>query len=144
MPLLFHEEQVRQILLADFRFMQHGDLHSLLLDIALREGVEIRYNTQVAGLDSISGAVILANGERMMSNLVVGADGQRGLTRKCLLPKEVQEDELLSDQITLLFTIPTNRMRDDEDLKHLIKTTELSVSRSSVGGIQLPDHLPRF
>ncbi|KAI3604959.1 FAD/NAD(P)-binding domain-containing protein [Moniliophthora roreri] len=89
-----------------------------------REGVEIRYNMQVAGLDSLSGAVVLANGERIIPNLVVGADGQRGLTRKCLLPKEVQEDEFSSDQITLLFTIPTDRMRDDEDLKHLIKTTE--------------------
>uniref|UniRef100_A0A0W0FSV0 FAD-binding domain-containing protein n=1 Tax=Moniliophthora roreri TaxID=221103 RepID=A0A0W0FSV0_MONRR len=114
-------------LLADFRLMQHGDLHSILLDIALREGVEIRYNMQVAGLDSLSGAVVLANGERIIPNLVVGADGQRGLTRKCLLPKEVQEDEFSSDQITLLFTIPTDRMRDDEDLKHLIKTTEIKI-----------------
>ncbi|ESK91893.1 FAD/NAD(P)-binding domain-containing protein [Moniliophthora roreri MCA 2997] len=124
--ITLHEEQFAD-LLADFRLMQHGDLHSILLDIALREGVEIRYNMQVAGLDSLSGAVVLANGERIIPNLVVGADGQRGLTRKCLLPKEVQEDEFSSDQITLLFTIPTDRMRDDEDLKHLIKTTEIKI-----------------
>ncbi|KAK7040742.1 hypothetical protein VNI00_009648 [Paramarasmius palmivorus] len=99
---------------------QHGDLHSHLLEIAIQEGVEIRYNSEVTCLTD-TGAVVLANDELIEPNLIVGADGQTSLTRKYLSSKEVPE-EVPSDQLTLLFSIPTERMRDDEDLRHLIST----------------------
>ncbi|KAJ7705437.1 hypothetical protein B0H17DRAFT_1037955 [Mycena rosella] len=108
-----HEDFLRD-LMADFILVQHGDLQTMLLALAEREGVEFRYNSPVAAVESDSVSVTLASGERMYADLVVGADGPNSLVRTEVLGEEIVgvRDGLLS----LTMAIPTDLMRDDEDL----------------------------
>ncbi|KAJ7182746.1 hypothetical protein C8R43DRAFT_1054725 [Mycena crocata] len=104
-------------LMADFIFIQHGDLQSMLLGLATREGVEFRYNCPVASVDCDTVSITLETGERLYADLVVGADG----------PKSMVRNEVVGEQITgvpdghlsLTMAIPTDLMRDDEDLRPL-------------------------
>ncbi|KAJ7489334.1 hypothetical protein FB451DRAFT_1224554 [Mycena latifolia] len=104
-------------LMADFVFIQHGDLQTMLLGLATREGVEFRYNATVAAVESDSVSVTLATGERLYADLVVGADGPASLVRTEVIGEEVPgvRDGVMS----LTTAIPTALLRDDEDLRSL-------------------------
>ncbi|KAF7369112.1 FAD-binding-3 domain-containing protein [Mycena venus] len=127
-------------LMADFIFIMHGDLHSLLLDLAVREGVEFRYNAPVASVDcetisvtlsnststtSIANTVTLANEanggepERLYADLVVGADGPDSMVRNEVVGEDVRKQGVLDGQLSLHCTIPTHLIHDDEDLRPL-------------------------
>ncbi|KAJ7768241.1 hypothetical protein B0H16DRAFT_1452984 [Mycena metata] len=105
-------------LMGDFVFIQHGDLQTMLLDLATREGVEFRYNCNVEAIDTHDIAVLFAGGERLDADFVVGADGPDSLVRT----------EVMSEQITgyadghlsLTMAFPTDVMREDEDLRTLV------------------------
>src|SRR5581483_4390027 len=62
---------------------QRRRLDAFLLDAARERGVEVREGTTVAALDGGSTAV-LAGGERVSAEVVVGADGANGTTARAL------------------------------------------------------------
>lgn len=100
---------------------QHGDLQSILLDVATREGVKIRYNTKVLCTVSETMSVNLESGETLYSDLVVGADGPQSVVRSAVIGETITGP--IDDSLCLTFSVPIDLMRADEDLKHL---TELS------------------
>ncbi|KAJ6611200.1 hypothetical protein B0H10DRAFT_1810063 [Mycena sp. CBHHK59/15] len=104
-------------LMADFIFIQHGDLQSMLLALATREGVEFRYNAHVASVDCDSVSVTLATGERLYADLVVGADGPDSLVRTEVVGEEITGKR--DTHLSLTLAIPTDLMRDDDDLRPL-------------------------
>ncbi|KAJ6551338.1 hypothetical protein B0H19DRAFT_1157254 [Mycena capillaripes] len=119
-----HEDFLRD-LTADFVFIQHGDLHSMLLGLATREGVEFRYNAPVANVDCDSVSVTLEGGERLYADLVVGADGPSSLVRNAVVGQQVIG--VRDGQMSLTTTIRTAEMRDDEDLRPLTEEGDLWV-----------------
>ncbi|THU85129.1 FAD/NAD(P)-binding domain-containing protein [Dendrothele bispora CBS 962.96] len=119
-----HEELLRD-LLADFMFIQHGDLLSILLDLALREGVELRYNSKAVTIATNPPSLTLDNGETLYADLIVGADGQRSFIRDVILSKPLEEEP--ADQMCLTFSIPTELMQADDDLRHLTEISDWSI-----------------
>jgi len=119
-----HEQFLKQ-LMADFLMIQHGDLHSMLHEHAIQEGVRIRYNSKVVEVDSDAVAVTLENGERIVSDVVIGADGFNSLVRTTVIGKKVPETR--EREVSLTFTIPTDVMREHEDLRSLVENSNWSV-----------------
>ncbi|KAJ7472353.1 hypothetical protein B0H11DRAFT_2038711 [Mycena galericulata] len=104
-------------LMADFIFIQHGDLQTMLLGLATREGVEFRYNSTVESVDCDNVSVTLEGGERLYADLVVGADGPNSLVRTEVVGEEVKG--VRDGHLSLTMAIPTDLMRDDDDLRPL-------------------------
>ncbi|MCX6432570.1 MAG: NAD(P)/FAD-dependent oxidoreductase [Actinobacteria bacterium] len=66
-----------------WRTMTRKDLHQVMVDGAMRLGVEIRVDSEVVAADP-SGWIELANGERREADLVVGADGVASKVRESI------------------------------------------------------------
>lgn len=103
--------------------VKHGDLHSMLFERAIQEGVQIRYNSKVVHVDSETVSVTLEDGERIVSEVVVGADGFSSLVRTAVNGKTVPETR--ERDVSLTFTIPTDVMKQDEDLKPLANNSDV-------------------
>ncbi|TFK50464.1 FAD/NAD(P)-binding domain-containing protein [Heliocybe sulcata] len=58
---VFHE-QIMKAFRADFLFVQHGQIYSMLTSLALSVGVEIRYSSSVVDIDPYGGVPPLVNG----------------------------------------------------------------------------------
>ncbi|KAG6837396.1 hypothetical protein H0H93_010014 [Arthromyces matolae] len=119
-----HEEFLRD-LMADFYFIQHGDLLAMLRDLAAREGVLFRYNSNVVHVDSKTGSVILDGGQRIVSDLIIGADGLDSFVRTGVAGKRIVETR--TKRVTLNFTIPISLMLQDEILKSLTGPSDWAI-----------------
>ncbi|KAI0360984.1 FAD/NAD-P-binding domain-containing protein [Trametes cingulata] len=64
-----------------FMLTTHAMLYDLLHDTAVRAGVEVRYGCEVKGMDASSPTVHLASGEAISADVLVGADGEFGVSR---------------------------------------------------------------
>jgi 2-polyprenyl-6-methoxyphenol hydroxylase-like FAD-dependent oxidoreductase len=64
---------------------QHADLYEILSAHARAAGVEIRSGARVVEVDAAAPAVVLASGERVAGDIVVGADGTGSVVRECLI-----------------------------------------------------------
>jgi salicylate hydroxylase len=95
----------------------------MLEEHAIQEGVQIRYNSKVVHVESESVSVLLKDGERISSDVVIGADGFRSLVRTAVIGKTIPENR--ERDISLNFTIPTDLMREDVDLKPLTNSTDV-------------------
>lgn len=137
--IILHEQFIKD-LVADFIFIQvcasgtfsrifsltsrqHGDLYSMLYDLACQEGAQIRFNTDVTAIDSHAISVTLASGEVLHSDVVVGADGPGSLVRSVVVGEHPEEKA--DRNLSLNFTIPTEAMREEEDLLPLTEKTDV-------------------
>ncbi|RDB26714.1 3-hydroxybenzoate 6-hydroxylase 1 [Hypsizygus marmoreus] len=119
-----HEQFLRD-LMADFLFIQHGDLQTMLFEQAAQEGVQLRFNSNVTYVDSEAVFVTLESGEQIDSDVVIGADGFSSLVRTSVIGKKVAETR--ERDISLNFTIPTHLMREEEDLLPLTENSDWAV-----------------
>ncbi|TFY52967.1 hypothetical protein EVJ58_g9715 [Rhodofomes roseus] len=100
-PLLFSQYHTGQLLgiqlwddellretRGEFLLMTHGNLCEILHDAAVSQGAEIRYNAKVVDIEPEDGAVKLASGEILQADIIIGADGERGLCRRLVLGRE--------------------------------------------------------
>ncbi|KAJ6504114.1 hypothetical protein C8R47DRAFT_1104293 [Mycena vitilis] len=110
-------EDFMRDLMAEFLFIQHGDLQSMILDLATRAGVEFRYNAPVASVDCGNVSITLEDGECIYADLVVGADGPDSLVRTEILGKRVAG--VPDGNMSLTMSIPVDEMCDDDDLRPL-------------------------
>ncbi|RDW94229.1 uncharacterized protein DSM5745_01551 [Aspergillus mulundensis] len=69
------------------------DFHQVLLDEAGRLGVEIRLNAEVTDVVFDAPEVILASGERVAGDVIVGADGLHSRIRDIVLDKPTRPQE---------------------------------------------------
>ena len=51
----------------------------------------MNYNCQVTGVDLDTNTIKLENGQRFTGDIIVGADGLRGITRSMFLEKQGQD-----------------------------------------------------
>ena len=61
---------------------QHADLRQLLYDTAVSCGATIRLNTTVTAIEPDACRVRLSTGEVLEADVIVGADGPSGLSRR--------------------------------------------------------------
>ncbi|KAI0328274.1 FAD/NAD-P-binding domain-containing protein [Cubamyces sp. BRFM 1775] len=73
-----------------FMLMTHADLHDVLYEAAIRAGVRVRFNAEVASIDPEEHEVELATGEVLTGDVIIGADGEYGPCRTAVLGKEVR------------------------------------------------------
>ncbi|KAJ7040676.1 hypothetical protein C8F04DRAFT_188589 [Mycena alexandri] len=123
-------------LMGDFIFIQHGDLQSMLLDLATHEGVQFRYNCTVESVDTENIGVVVVGGERFDADFVVGAEGPESLVRTAVMTHQITgyadgpnslvrtaADEHITGyadgHLSLTMAIPTDVMREDKDLRTL-------------------------
>lgn len=95
----------------------------MLLDLAIRAGVELRFNCKVARVDSLSVSVTLEAGETLFSDVVVGADGSGSSVRSEVLGERISETP--DRQLTLTMSIPIADMRKDDELRPFTESTEV-------------------
>ena len=70
---------------APYVYIHRADLHAILVRAAEEAGVLLRANAAVAAIDGP--VAILETGERVTSDLLVGADGVKSVVRKIFEPK---------------------------------------------------------
>ncbi|KAJ8468341.1 hypothetical protein ONZ51_g9714 [Trametes cubensis] len=68
-----------------FMLTTHAELHEVLYDAAVALGADIRYGAEVQEIDPGSPTVKLASGEVLSADVLVGADGEFGVSRALVL-----------------------------------------------------------
>ena len=68
--------------------MQHDELHDILYEAALAHGAQIRHGAKVVDIDVANREAILADGERIGGDVLIGADGEFGVSRRVVLGYE--------------------------------------------------------
>lgn len=69
---------------------QHDDFRRLLYDLAVSYGASVRFGACVSSIDPDSHSVTLTTGEVIRGDVVIGADGAFGQSRRLLAePDEV-------------------------------------------------------
>ncbi|KAF8154612.1 hypothetical protein B0H34DRAFT_783758 [Crassisporium funariophilum] len=118
------DEDFLRDLVAGFLFMQHGDLQSMIYDLAEQEGVVFRFNTRVVDADPETGSVLLHTGERLFGDVIVGADGYDSILR----PFVTGVPDTPSDEkhLILTFIVNADLLRADDDLRDLTDPKEWS------------------
>lgn len=99
----------------EFLTVHYSALLQLLYDVAVSRGTEIRFNTIATSVDPVNGRVTLHSGEVLQGDVVVGADGPSGITRR-VFPRGSEPNSGMS-----LFsaTIHRNSIINDPDLAYL-------------------------
>ena len=64
------------------------DFRGILYDAAVEMGAEVRVGCGVASIDPMERTVTLASGEVVTADVIVGADGIHGVSRRALLGRE--------------------------------------------------------
>jgi 2-polyprenyl-6-methoxyphenol hydroxylase-like FAD-dependent oxidoreductase len=85
---LRHQGAIMDDLRAPWLLLPHGELHTLLYDLAVGAGVEFRFHAEVVHVDPQRPSIRLASGEAWIGDLVVGADGHNGIVRKVVAGEE--------------------------------------------------------
>ncbi|KDQ59020.1 hypothetical protein JAAARDRAFT_127959 [Jaapia argillacea MUCL 33604] len=76
------DEEVLRETGGEFVFCHHVDLRRMMRELAEKAGATIRYNTKVSFVDPESRSVRLSTGETVYGDVLIGADGPRGLCRR--------------------------------------------------------------
>ena len=69
---------------------QHAELYDILYDAATQAGAQVRYNAEVVDIDASEHEVTLASGETVSGDVLVGADGEYGLSRAAVIGQQVR------------------------------------------------------
>lgn len=95
--------------------MHRADYQRVLVEEALRLGAEIRLGQDVMSVDCTeeTPVVLLGGGEKVVANVIVGADGLRSVVRTSVLGYEKEPEE--SGDLAYRVTIPRKDLLDVED-----------------------------
>ncbi|GBE88413.1 hypothetical protein SCP_1302280 [Sparassis crispa] len=69
----------------DVMVLPHYKLHRVLYDAAVAGGATVRHGAIVAQVDGTKSEVMLASGEVLTADVIIGADGPRGTCRKAVM-----------------------------------------------------------
>ncbi|KAH9046095.1 FAD/NAD-P-binding domain-containing protein [Lactarius hengduanensis] len=102
----------------EFTAVSHYRLRKLLLEAALELGAVIRTNAEVVEIAADCRSLRLASGEVIQADVIIGADGNRGLCRKLLCPNDPPNGTgvMLFDSV-----IPGDSIRADPELSSLLQ-----------------------
>ena len=72
-------------------FSQYIDLRDLLYELVLETGVDVEFGSEVVKVDAWHPSVSLSTGEVIYGDVIVGADGAFGITRKSITGESENE-----------------------------------------------------
>ncbi|KAJ7035284.1 hypothetical protein C8F04DRAFT_535171 [Mycena alexandri] len=86
------DEEVLRETRGEFLFAHLADLRKMMYDIAIGQGTTIRLDATAVAVNPEKRTVILASGETLKADVIIGADGVSGLVRPVLLAEQdIQE-----------------------------------------------------
>ncbi|KAL8828828.1 MAG: hypothetical protein Q9191_002364 [Dirinaria sp. TL-2023a] len=109
----------------DIYYIHRADFHAVLAEEATRLGVTIRLGCAVEAIEFESGTVILkanaasTDGERIQSDVIVGADGLNSVCRELLLGRK--DPPRRTGDLAYRLTVKVSDMRRYEILHELIE-----------------------
>ncbi|KAF9045005.1 hypothetical protein BJ165DRAFT_1474771 [Panaeolus papilionaceus] len=141
-------EEFLQDLIGDFLFIRHADLHEMLYNLSIQEGVEFRFDTKVVQVASGNGTgnVLLSTEELISGDIVIAADGYDSASRTWIAasssssssstsdvadqtavhPAENRDDgDKLKKHVALTFTIPVPEFQAQKDLGALFGPSDV-------------------
>ncbi|KAG6838339.1 hypothetical protein C0991_012509, partial [Blastosporella zonata] len=78
----------------------HAALRNLLYELAIFSGAVVRLGTKVSSVDAASQTITLADSkEQLRADVIVGADGVDGLTRRLVSPPA--KEDLTSERMNM-------------------------------------------
>ncbi|KAL0945526.1 hypothetical protein HGRIS_001008 [Hohenbuehelia grisea] len=99
----------------DFIFAHHADVRQFLYDTAISAGAKVRLGAVVSSIDPEARTVSLDSGEVLNADVIVGADGQWGVSRGCM---DVETPDA-SGLVMYSTTVPKQSLMDDPELADL-------------------------
>ncbi|KAF8650592.1 hypothetical protein AX16_005177 [Volvariella volvacea WC 439] len=119
----WNEEMLKEVR-GDFVSLYHADLRKLLYDVAIDFGVKVRFGACVVAVDPDEPSATLATQEVINADVIIGADGVRGVCRRLLTPRP-------AGRLGTLNMYSTTIRREDvlacEELRFLYETPETSM-----------------
>lgn len=106
---------------ADYTFLQDHHLWDWLHKLATDSGVTFRPNSRVINIDSLNSTITLHNGEKVVSDFIVGADGINGIARSVVTGKN--PDTSGKRYLTVSCTLPCDEFHRDQELATLLNET---------------------
>ncbi|KAH7915576.1 hypothetical protein BJ138DRAFT_1077267 [Hygrophoropsis aurantiaca] len=123
--LVLHDKLMKA-LMADFLYIQHGELSSIFFDLARNAGVIFKYNTRVDSIDPWAGSVTTQNGSTFTADVIIGADGYRSVVRPVVVGSQCMRG-VLDKRVSINITVPRDLMRKHEDLAPLADSLEWTI-----------------
>lgn len=118
------DEAVLKEARGSFLFAHHSDVRKLLYHAAIRQGAIIRFNSNVESTHLPEKAVRLESGVTLTGDVIIGADGQNGLTRQ-LLNEDCDDGKARFTVYSS--TVNVQRLLADSNLAHLANTEKKSL-----------------
>jgi salicylate hydroxylase len=81
-------------------------------------GATFRFGSRVVKVDSTRASITLENGEEIVADLIVGADGVDGITRSAISGESCDENG--NRFLTISCTFPCDEFAGDPELKTLL------------------------
>ena len=106
-----------------WHLVHRAHLHSALQDLATADAgpgkpVKINLSSRVKAVDPFNATVTCENGVALQADAIIGADGVRSVTRKCISGGDLQPFE--SGKSAFRFLIPTELLSSDEGTKEFV------------------------
>ncbi|KII85133.1 hypothetical protein PLICRDRAFT_45272 [Plicaturopsis crispa FD-325 SS-3] len=115
--------QMMDALNANFLLMKHGDLHTMLLELAMKAGAEFKYNVPIVEVDPWEVTATSSDGSIYTGDVILGADGLDSMIRNEVVLDDPPTAHF-AHKIALEATVSTALMKQDEDLKSLTESAE--------------------
>ncbi|PPQ74305.1 hypothetical protein CVT26_004150 [Gymnopilus dilepis] len=122
---------------ADWRLMEQAELWFAIKNLAEEAGVVFRFKAEVSHVDSATGYVSLQDGEHIYGDIIIGADGYSSHLRS-LVTGEEERQESEAKYLILSFTVRTDILQEDHDLKALVEKPFVTLPTFSANGSTNP------
>ena len=101
--------------------LHRADLQRALAERAITLGANIRLGTTVSRVEPESGVVVLQSGERVVGDLILGADGLWSTSRSAMFPSEPRQQPLPTGDLAYRILVDRECMSDTELSKQFEK-----------------------
>lgn len=98
----------------------------MLYNLAVKEGVEFRFNSTIVDADNIRVSVTLDSEEVLYGDVIIGADGFDSLLRQVVTDSGDEPPDTTDTHVTATFLIPIHLMEKDEDLRKMLNARNVS------------------
>lgn len=98
----------------------------MLYQLAVKEGVEFRFNSTIVDADNVAVSVTLESEEVLYADVIIGADGFDSLLRQVVTDSGDEPPDVTDTHVLATFLIPIHLMEEDEDLRKLLNARNVS------------------